>query len=187
MKIATILVTNKHITLKKIFFLVLYKFLFKHFPTSQNLLFGKLSKWCRYQCCKRIFKSCGKEVNIERGADFGAGFEIEIGNYSGLGINCRVPSNILIGSYVMMGPNCYILDSNHEFGDTEKPMMFQGHLPKMKTIIGNDVWIGRDVLMTPGRTIADGCIIAAGCVLTKDFEPFSIVGGNPSKFIKSRK
>ena len=54
-------------------------------------------------------------------------------------------------------------------------------------IIGNDVWIGRDVHMTPGRTIADGSIIAMCAVLTKDFPPYSVVGGNPAKLIKSRK
>lgn len=41
--------------------------------------------------------------------------------------------------------------------------------------------------MTPGRTISDGTIIAMAAVLTKDFPPYSIVGGNPAKIIKSRK
>ena len=58
---------------------------------------------------------------------------------------------------------------------------------KGDTVVGNDVWIGRDVLMMPGRTISDGSIIAGGCVLTKDFPEYSVVGGNPSKLIKSRK
>lgn len=58
---------------------------------------------------------------------------------------------------------------------------------KKITRIGNDVWIGRDVHMTPGRTISDGTIIAMAAVLTKDFPPYSIVGGNPAKIIKSRK
>ena len=66
-------------------------------------------------------------------------------------------------------------------------MCFQGHVPKKIKRIGNDVWIGRDVHMTPGRTIADGSIIAMGAVLTKDFPPYSIVGGNPAKLIKYRK
>lgn len=55
------------------------------------------------------------------------------------------------------------------------------------TRIGNDVWIGRDVHMTPDRTISDGTIIAMAAVLTKDFPPYSIVGGNSAKIIKSRK
>lgn len=126
-------------------------------------------------------------MNVEKGAWFGSGYLIEIGDYSGIGINAHIPNNTIIGDYVMMGPNCYILDANHSFDDLSKPMMFQGRNEIKQTIIGNDVWIGRDVLMMPGRTISDGSIIAGGCVLTKDFPEYSVVGGNPSKLIKSRK
>ena len=40
--------------------------------------------------------------------------------------------------------------------------------------------------MTPGRVVKRGSVIAAGCVLCKDFPEYSVIGGNPSKFIKSR-
>lgn len=53
-------------------------------------------------------------------------------------------------------------------------------------IIGNDVWIGSDVLILEGVTIGDGAIIAAGAVVTKNVAPFSIVGGNPARFIRNR-
>lgn len=86
-----------------------------------------------------------------------------------------------------MGANCYILPHNHAFDRTDIPMCQQGFNEKKQTIIEDDVWIGRDVLMTPGRHISKGSIIAGGCVLCKDFPEYSIVGGNPSKFIKSRK
>lgn len=65
-------------------------------------------------------------------------------------------------------------------------MCHQGLAPKLQTIIEDDVWIGRDVLMTPGRVIQKGSIIAGGCVLCKNFPEYSVVGGNPSKLIKSR-
>lgn len=56
-------------------------------------------------------------------------------------------------------------------------------LQKKLTIIEDDVWIGRNVTMTPERTIKTGSIIGTGCVLTKDFPPYSIVGGNPGRLI----
>ena len=86
----------------------------------------------------------------------------------------------------MMGPNCYIFSINHETSRTDIPMRLQGNTAPKYTIIEDDVWIGRNVLMTPGRHIAKGSIIAAGCVLTKDFPEYSIIGGNPGKFIRSR-
>src|SRR5690606_2867605 len=188
MRIITILRKSKNkIRFKHLFFLILYKILLKHLPKSTNLFFGKYSKYLRYQCCKRIFKYCGKNVNIERGADFGSGFDLMISDNSGIGVNCKVPSNIKIGSHVMMGPECYILDTNHSFERTDIPMTEQGHADKQQTIIEDDVWIGREVLILPGRKIRRGTIIGARCVVTKDFQEYSIIGGNPSKLIRSRK
>lgn len=53
-------------------------------------------------------------------------------------------------------------------------------------IIGNDVWIGANVVILPGVHIGDGAILAAGAVVTKDVEPYSIAGGVPAKEIKKR-
>lgn len=53
-------------------------------------------------------------------------------------------------------------------------------------IIGNDVWIGANVVILPGVKIGDGAIIAAGAVVTKDVEDYAIVGGVPAKVIKYR-
>ena len=53
-------------------------------------------------------------------------------------------------------------------------------------VIGNDVWIGRESIIMPGVKIGDGAIIAAYSVVTKDVEPYSVVGGNPARFIKKR-
>lgn len=52
--------------------------------------------------------------------------------------------------------------------------------------IGNDVWIGANVILLPGVTIGDGAVIAAGAVVTKDVEPYAVVGGVPARLIKYR-
>lgn len=54
------------------------------------------------------------------------------------------------------------------------------------TNIGNDVWIGSEAMIMPGVTIGDGAIIAARAVVTKDVQPYSVVGGNTATFIKTR-
>lgn len=154
------------------------------FAIGLNLWGGKK---VRYFLVKNIFKKCGKNVNVEYGANFGSGREIEIGDNSGIGVNACIPSNTIIGRDVMMAPNCYIFANNHSYERIDIPMNKQGGTKRLQTIIEDDVWIGRNVLMTPGRHISKGSIIAAGCVLCKDFPEYSIVGGNPSKLIRYRK
>ncbi|MEZ8122597.1 CatB-related O-acetyltransferase [Vibrio splendidus] len=55
-----------------------------------------------------------------------------------------------------------------------------------KIVIGNDVWMGANVILLPGIVIGDGAVIAAGAVVSKDVPPYAIVGGVPAKIIKHR-
>jgi virginiamycin A acetyltransferase len=57
---------------------------------------------------------------------------------------------------------------------------------KGDTVIGNDVWLGYDVLVMPGVKIGDGAIVAARSVVVSDVPAYSVVGGNPAKVIKQR-
>ena len=67
-------------------------------------------------------------------------------------------------------------------------MRVQGFSEISPLSIGNDVWIGDNVMITAGcNRIGEGSIIAAGSVVTKDVEPYSVVGGNPAKIIRYRK
>lgn len=171
----------------KYFCLILYLGFFRFLPSSSTPFIGIIFRKLRYLCCKPIFKSCGKNVNIERMAFFGSGFGLVIGDNSGIGINAVLPSDTIIGKNVMMGPNVYILGTNHQFDSIEIPMIEQGNTVKKQCIIEDDVWIGRQVIFTPGRIIKKGSIIGAGTLLCKNFEEYSIVGGNPSVLIRSRR
>lgn len=61
-----------------------------------------------------------------------------------------------------------------------------GFRPAGDTVIGNDVWIGSEAIIMPGVTIGDGAVIGARALVTKDVEPYAIVGGNPAKIIRKR-
>lgn len=52
--------------------------------------------------------------------------------------------------------------------------------------VGHDVWVGNGALILPGVTIGHGAVIGARSVVTKDVEPYSVVGGNPARVIRNR-
>ena len=85
-----------------------------------------------------------------------------------------------------MGPHCFILYFNHKYEDASLTIKEQGYHKRLPTKIEDDVWIGREVLFTPGRTVKRGTVIAARTCLCKDFPEYSVVGGNPSRLIKYR-
>lgn len=162
---------------------ILYSFA-KRMPESYSR-FKIGQRQLRSLCGKLILQSCGKKVNIERGAVFSS--DICIGDYSGIGIDARIAGPCIIGDHVMMGPECMIYTVNHEIRDINKPMCQQGNTPPKPVIIGNDVWIGARVIILPGVHIGNGCVIAAGSVVTKNIPDYTIAAGIPACVIKKRK
>ena len=163
----------------------LYYGVARHLPVSAKpYAFG--ARRLRNFLGRGLLDHVGRDVNIEHGAEFGSGRGISLGNRSGLGVNCRVGGNLTIGDNVMMAPGVVILTANHRFDDLQVPMMDQGFTPGQGVVIEDDVWIGTNAIILPGRRLGKGSIIAAGAVVTKDVPPLAIVGGNPAKVLRSR-
>ena len=165
--------------------LVAYYLFAQHLPASSS----KPGKWARYVrrfICRKIFKSAGKNINIEKGAYFGDGAQIEIGDNSGIGVNCQVCGPVKIGNDVMMGEDVIILTQNHKFDRLDIPMRQQGYYPSAPIVVGDDVWIGTRVIILPGVTIGKGVVIGAGAIVTKDIPEYAIAVGTPARVIKYR-
>lgn len=112
------------------------------------------------------------------------------------------PQRLTIGKFTAIAPGVTILmpAGNHPtIGPSTYPFtMFGGDWadktletylsipPLPDTIIGNDVWLGRDTTIMPGVTIGDGAVVAAHSVVTKDVAPYAIVAGNPARHIRTR-
>lgn len=114
----------------------------------------------------------------------------EFGDKLIIGKFCSIAS----GVQFMMGSANHRISSIstypfHVFGGAwaENTPPHLSQLPfKGDTVIGNDVWIGRESVIMPGVQVGDGAIIAAYSVVTKDVEPYTLVGGNPARFIRKR-
>ncbi len=57
---------------------------------------------------------------------------------------------------------------------------------RLRIIIGNDVWFGRNVIVTNGSNIGNGVIAGAGTIITKDVPDYAVVVGNPARIIRYR-
>lgn len=132
---------------------------------------------------KCVVNKCGKGLRVKRNADIS--MFIEIGNNSELGTNCIIQSNTKIGDYVIMGPDVKIYTKNHRYSDLNIPIALQGEV-KGKVTIGNNVWLGANVIVTSGVNIGNHVIIAAGAVVTKDIPDYAIAAGIPAHIIKYR-
>ena len=112
------------------------------------------------------------------------------------------PQRLVIGRFSTIGPHAMFLlpGGNHPMvGPSTYPFtMFGGTWGERTldafraieqpgdTVVGNDVWIGRDATVLPGVTIGDGAIVGAHAVVTRDVAPYQVVGGNPAKPIRTR-
>ena len=109
-------------------------------------------------------------------------------------------AKLVIGNYCSIAGNLNIyLGGNHRtdwvstypFGHVNKHVFNKyngdGHPgTRGDVVIGNDVWIGANVTIMSGVTIGDGVVIANNSHVVKNAEPYSLIGGNPAKFIKYR-
>lgn len=99
-----------------------------------------------------------------------------------------------IGNYCAIGPGVqFLLGTEHRMNTiTMYPFKEKNFgsvneaLSKGDIIIGDDVWFGTNALICSGVKIGQGAVIAAGAVVTKDVEPYAVVGGTPAKLIKYR-
>jgi virginiamycin A acetyltransferase len=97
-------------------------------------------------------------------------------------------NGITIGDDVLIGPNCSIVPSNHNFAEIDVPVRLQGFIPSRGgIIIENDVWIGANVTILDGAIIRTGSIVGANSLVKGELEAFTIYAGNPVMPIKKRK
>ena len=130
-------------------------------------LFGVRGKFaCHLYPSVRIFAPW----NLEVGTWVCFGPDIELYN----------KGNIKIGNNVTISQGAYLCTATH---DISSPTM---DLICKPIVIGDNVWIASHATILPGVTIGEGAVVGACAVVTKDVEPWTVVGGNPARFIKKR-
>lgn len=130
--------------------------------TAVNTAMGRYS-YCGYGC---MLNNC------------------EIGRF------CSIADNVTVGltnhplDWVSTSTAFYVCEGNQSIPNDMASLRYDAAPPK--TVIGNDVWIGKNAILKAGITVGNGAMIGMGSVVTKDVPPYAIVAGNPARVIRMR-
>lgn len=126
-----------------------------------------------------IIEATGVITNIGEGC--------VIGRYSGLGAFSYIGAagGVRIGENVIMGQRVSFHSENHIFDRVDVPIRVQG-VTRKGIIVGDDCWIGANVVFLDGAHVGSGCVIGAGAVVHGTIPSYSIAVGVPARVVKSR-
>lgn len=147
----------------------------KNIITNPNIIVGDYTYYDDFEDIHNF------EKNVKYHFDF-TGDKLIIGKF------CMIASDV---TFIMNGAN-HLTDAITTYpfaifgGNWKDAMKGKSYPYKGDIVIGNDVWIGYKATIMAGVKIGDGAIIAAHSVVTKDVEPYAIIGGNPAKLIRKR-
>jgi acetyltransferase-like isoleucine patch superfamily enzyme len=106
------------------------------------------------------------------------------GSFLNMGVMVAAERLVEIGDHCMLANGCFVTDASHRYDDPELPITWQGFESKGPTTIGDNCWLGANVVVTSGVSIGERCVVGANSVVTKDVEPFSIVAGAPARVLR---
>jgi putative colanic acid biosynthesis acetyltransferase WcaF len=107
---------------------------------------------------------------------------LEMREYSCLAsdVECYNVDKITIGAHATVSQRVHLCTASHDYTRPEHPLV------TAPIVIGDRAWIGADAFIGMGVTIGEGAVVGARAAVFKDVEPWTVVGGNPARFIKRR-
>ncbi|WP_248766124.1 type B chloramphenicol O-acetyltransferase [Pseudomonas protegens] len=145
--------------------------------THPNIRVGRFSYYSGYYH-GHSFDECARYLPYEEGAD-----KLIIGSFCSIGSGAAF---IMAGN---QGHRSEWISTFPFYWMPEEPAFAgaqNGYQAAGDTVIGNDVWIGSEAIVMPGVRIGDGAVIGTRALVTRDVEPYAIIGGNPAKMIRKR-
>lgn len=111
-----------------------------------------------------------------------APWNLEVGQYSCIGPNTELYNKapIIIGDNAVVSQKSFLCTASHEITDPKHSLV------TAPIVIGNNAWVAARAFVSMGVTIGEGAVVGATASVFKDVEPWTVVGGNPARFIKKR-
>lgn len=124
----------------------------------------------------------GKGSKVSASAKIWAPWNLTIGDYTAIGEYSIIynPANITLGSKVVISQYAFLCTASHDITDNKNPLI------TAPITINSFAWVAADAFVGMGVTIGEGAVVGARAAVFKDVEPWTVVGGNPAKFIKKR-
>lgn len=140
----------------------------------------RIKRWKEY-----YFRRFSNSTSLHSNLDWGT---IKIGKGSKIGERCRISiaNSLDIGEKVLLSPNIYITDCDHEYRNIDIPIIDQGIVQKGQTVsISDGSYIGINTVIVGNVKIGKHCVIGANSVVTKDVSSYCVAVGSPARVIKS--
>lgn len=124
----------------------------------------------------------GKGCRISNTTKIWAPWNMELGTFVCLAPHSEIytADKIIIGNKVTISQGAYLCAASHDIAHLNKPLITK------PIIIGDFAWVGARAFIGMGVTVGQGAVVGATASVFKDVEPWTVVGGNPAKFIKKR-
>ena len=155
---------------------IVWNLLFRPFPRSTG------NQWKLFLL--RIFGAkMHKKAKVYSSARIFMPWNLEMSEYSCLSpeVDCYNVDKVIIGPYSTVSQKTYLCTASHDITKSTHPLI------TAPIIIEAQAWVGADVFLGMGVTIGEGAVIGARASVFKNVEAWTVIGGNPAKFIKNRK
>jgi putative colanic acid biosynthesis acetyltransferase WcaF len=137
--------------------------------------------------CRRLILRCfgatvGAHVHTYPSTRIYFPWNLRIGNWSAIGENALVYNlgPVTIGQKVTISHGAHLCAGSHDYTRADMPLL------KPPITISDQAWICADAFVGPGVVVSEGAVVGARAVVMKDVEPWTVVAGNPARFIKKR-
>jgi putative colanic acid biosynthesis acetyltransferase WcaF len=147
------------------------------FRPSPRVCFG----WRRFLL--RCFGAkVGRNAHVYPSCRVWAPWNLEVGDYGCLSfdVDCYCVDKVVIGRHATVSQYSFLCTASHDISD---PHM---RLTTAPVVIGDGSWVCAGAYVGPGITVGEGAVVGARAVVTRSVEPWSVVAGNPARFIKTR-
>ena len=124
----------------------------------------------------------GNEVHVYPSARVYFPWNLTVGDWSALGEEAVVYNlgKAVIGARVTISQRAHLCGGTHDYTQPDMPLI------KSPIVIADQAWICADAFVGPGVSVGEGAVVGARAVVIHDVAPWTVVAGNPARFVKTR-